>query len=480
MSFLSFLHKKSIIDEDLYEIAQRKSDKESYICDVLISSGEYDEEDIAKLKSEFFELQYTDLSEFSEYDGFDYSIFEQFTAIPFQISDKTIKIAISSPTDLEIKSEIEYNLALCEETRNARVIYYIASSSKIKKKLKELTDQPSLNIEQILLKAISLSASDIHITPFEKILQIVFRIDGILENYKTLDIDNFEQISISIKVMAKLDISENRRPQSGSFQKFNIDFRVSTHPTLFGENIVIRILNKDKSMILIDKIGFLREQVDYLKRICTFSNGMIIFCGPTGSGKTTSIYSLIETIDKKSRNVMTLEDPIEYKIAGIRQTEILQGVISFADGIRSILRQDPDVILIGEIRDKETAQMAIRASMTGHLVLTTVHANNSFGAISRLREFEIPDSLISENIISIIAQRLVRKKSGIGRTVISEILKISPKLKELICMGCNHSQLNAQAEKENFINLYEDCKIKLSNEMIFKQDAENLLLTDCE
>ena len=480
MSFLAFLRKKSLIDEDLYEIAQKKSDEESYICDVLISSGEYDEEDIAKLKSEFFELQYTDLSEFFEYAGFDYSIFEQFTAIPFQILDEIVKIAITSPTDLETKNEIEYNLALCEETRNARAVYYIASHSKIKKKFKELIDQPSLNIEQILLKAISLSASDIHITPFEKILQIMFRIDGILENYKILDMDNFEQISISIKVMAKLDISENRRPQSGSFQKFNIDFRVSTHPTLFGENIVIRILNKDKSMIVIDKIGFLQEQADYLKRICTFSNGMIIFCGPTGSGKTTSIYSLIETIDKKSRNIMTLEDPIEYKIAGIRQTEILQGVISFADGIRSILRQDPDVIFIGEIRDKETAQMAIRASMTGHLVLTTVHANNSFGAISRLREFEIPDSLISENIIAIIAQRLVRKKGGIGRTVISEIFKISPKLKELICMGCNHSQLKAQAEQETFKNLYDDCKIKLSNGVIFKQDAENLLLTDCE
>ncbi len=479
MSFLSFLHKKAIIDEDLYEIAQKKSDEESYICDVLISSGEYDEEDIAKLKSEFFGLQYTDLSEFSEYDGFDYSIFEQFTAIPFQISDSIIKIAISSPTNLETKGNIEYNLALCEETKNARTLYYIASRSKIKKKFKELIEQPSLNIEQILLKAISLSASDIHITPFEKMLQIMFRIDGILEKYKTLDIDNFEQICISIKVMAKLDISESRRPQSGSFQKFNIDFRVSTHPTLFGENIVIRILNKDKSMISIDKIGFLQEQVDYLKRICTFSNGMIIFCGPTGSGKTTSIYSLIETIDKKSRNIMTLEDPIEYKIAGIRQTEILPGVISFADGIRSILRQDPDVILIGEIRDKETAQMAIRASMTGHLVLTTVHASNSFGAISRLREFEIPDSLISENIISIIAQRLVRKKNGVGRTVISEILKITPKLKELIGMGYNHSQLNAQAEQENFKNLYEDCKIKLHNGIIFKQDAENLLLTNC-
>ena len=480
MSFLSFLHKKKIIDEDLYEIAQNKSDEESYICDVLISSGEYDEEDIAKLKSEFFELQYTDLSEFSECGGFNYSIFEPFMALPFEISDKAVKIAISAPDDIEAKNHIEYDLALCDKTKSAKVLYYIASRSKIKKKFKEIANQPSFNIEQILLKAISSSASDIHITPFEKILQIMFRIDGILENYKTLDIDNFEQISISIKVIAKLDISENRRPQSGSFWKFNTDFRVSTHPTLFGENIVIRILNKDKSMILIDKIGFLPEQIDYLKRICTFSNGMIIFCGPTGSGKTTSIYSLIETMDKKSRNIMTLEDPIEYKIAGIRQTEILTGVISFADGVRSILRQDPDVILIGEIRDKETAQMAIRASMTGHLVLTTVHANNSFGAISRLREFEIPNSLISENIISIIAQRLVRKRSGTGRTIIAEILKISPKLKELIGMGYNHFQLNEQAEKEHFKNLYEDCKIKLAKGIIFQQDAENLLLTSCE
>ena len=201
MSFLAFLHQKKVIDDDLYEIARQKSDEESYICDVLISSGEYDEEDIAKLKSEFFELQYTDLSEFSEYAGFDYSVFEPFTALPFEISDQTVKIAISSPDDIETKNNIDYNLTLCEETRDARVIYYIASRSKIKKKFKEIANQPSLNIEQILLKAISSSASDIHITPFEKILQIMFRIDGILENYKTLDIDNFEQISISIKVM---------------------------------------------------------------------------------------------------------------------------------------------------------------------------------------------------------------------------------------------------------------------------------------
>lgn len=480
MSFLTFLRDKGIIDEDLYDIAQKKSDAISYIYDVLISAGEFDEEEIAKLKSEFFGLQYTDLSYFTKIDNIDYSSFEPFVALPFQISDTDVCIAISSPDDIENKNGVEYNLALYEKTKNIRPVYYVASYSKIRKKFKEITPQPNFNIEQIFIKAISMGASDIHITPFEKTFQIMFRVNGILENYKTLDIDDFEQICISIKVIAKLDISETRRPQSGSFRKFNIDFRISTHPTFCGENIVIRILNKDKSMIAIDKIGFSKEQANYLKQICTFSNGMIIFCGPTGSGKTTSIYSLIETMDKKSRNIMTLEDPIEYKIANVRQTEILPGVISFADGIRSILRQDPDVILLGEIRDKETAQMAIRASMTGHLVLTTVHANNSFGAISRLREFEIPNSLISENLISIIAQRLLRKKNGTGRTVVSEILKISPKLKELIGMGCDYSKLNAQAEKENFKNLYTDCKTKLSNGILSEQDANNILLTHCE
>ena len=466
MSFLDFLREKEIINDDLYKIARSKADEEAYICDILISAGKFDEEEIAQLKSEFFGFEYSDLSNFSKIDGMDYASLENIMALPFNLSGKTIAVAVNNPNDAKTKSNVIYNLALCETTKNATPLYYIASKNKIKQKFKELKEHKELNIEQILLKAITTSASDIHITPFEKLFQIVFRIDGILTEYKTLDIEQFSQISISIKVMAKLNISENRRPQSGSFRKGTIDFRVSTHPTLFGENIVIRILNKDKSIISIDKIGFSDEQSNYLKRICAFSNGMIIFCGPTGSGKTTSIYSLIETMNKKSRNIMTLEDPIEYKIANVKQTEIIPGVISFADGIRSILRQDPDVILIGEIRDKETAQMAIRASMTGHLVLTTVHANDSFGAISRLREFEIPTSLISENIISIIAQRLIRKKNKAGRTIISEILKFSPAFREYVYQGYGRIELEQQAFKENFKNLYEDCKSKVYNEIV--------------
>ena len=477
MSFVAFLRENGVISDDLYAIALAKPDAETYICDVLISAGELDEEEIATLKSKFFRVEYTDLSSFVLINGFDYASLEESLVIPFSTSDNTVQIAISSLDNLEAKSKVELNIALCEKTKNLAPHYYIASREKITRKFKEISDKSDTDIEKILLNATSASASDIHITPFDNTFQIMFRINGLLKQYRTLDIANFEQMCISIKVMAKLDISENRRPQSGCFQKGGIDFRVSTHPTFFGENIVIRILNKDKSIISIEKIGFCEEQINYLKQICTFLNGMIIFCGPTGSGKTTSIYSLIETMDKKGRNIMTLEDPIEYKITNVKQTEIVPGIITFADGIRSILRQDPDVILIGEIRDKETAQMAIRASMTGHLVLTTVHANDSFGAISRLREFEISDALIAENIIAIIAQRLLRKKDGTGRTIISELLKITPELKECISIG--YDSANLKKNVKNFKNITDDCKAKIREGIVSPQDARNVLLTNC-
>ena len=478
MSFLDFLKENGAINSDLYTIAASRFDGESYICDVLTSSGEYDEEGIAQLKSEFFVLRYTNLSTFSKIDGLDYATLENSLAIPFRVSNGTVEVAISDPNDLKAKNEVDYALSLCETTKKFKPIYYIGSKSKIKHKFSELNSRKQQCIDQILFEATEKSESDIHITPFEKTFKIMLRIDGELTEYRTLDINDFEKIKISTKVLANLDISENRRPQSGSFQRSNIDFRVSTHPTLFGENIVIRILNKDKSMIAIDKIGFSIEQTEYLKAICSLTNGMIIFCGPTGSGKTTSIYSMIETMDKIGRNIMTLEDPIEYKITNIKQTEIISGVISFADGIKSILRQDPDVILIGEIRDKETAKMAIRASMTGHLVLSSVHAVDSFGAISRFKEFGISDSLIAENLIAVISQRLIKKKNGSGRTAVSEILKINSKLKEQISKGANRAALEKQAYKENFENLYENCRAKVTNGIISKDDAETILLTE--
>lgn len=479
MSFLVFLHEKGVINRDLYELASGRADRDTYICDVLVSNGEFDSEGIAKLRSEFFGLEYTDLKSFDQIDGLIYNDLETVLAIPFESHDGYTWVAIYDPDNLDAINTVDYALTLCETTRNSKLVYCIASKEKIKQKFREINAKNEYSIEQILLEATTQAASDIHITPFEKIFKIMFRIDGILVDHKIFDISEFKQLSIAIKVLAKLDISENRRPQSGSFQNGNIDFRISTHPTFYGENIVIRILNKDKSLILIDKIGFSPEQITYLKSVCSFSNGMIIFCGPTGSGKTTSIYSLIETMDKKGRNIMTLEDPIEYKISNVRQTEIIPGVISFADGIRSILRQDPDVILIGEIRDNETAKMAVRASMTGHLVLSTIHANDSFGVISRLREFEIPDSLIADNLISVISQRLIRKKAARGRTIVSEILKITQTLKELIYNGENKAELEKQAKSEGFNRIYDDCRSKIQAGIISTEDAWATLSINC-
>jgi type II secretory ATPase GspE/PulE/Tfp pilus assembly ATPase PilB-like protein len=206
---------------------------------------------------------------------------------------------------------------------------------------------------------------------------------------------------------------------------------------------------------------------------------MIIFCGPTGSGKTTSIYSLLETMDKKSRNIMTLEDPVEYRISSVKQTEIVRGVIEFADGVRSILRQDPDVILIGEIRDEETAKMAIRASMTGHLVLTTIHANDCFGVIARLREFDISNSLIADNIVAVIAQRLIRKHRTTGRTIVSEILKVSEKLNSLIYEGASMQKLKEHAVTvDGFKSMLEDCIAKIKLGLIDEACAASIIRRD--
>ncbi|MDR1289194.1 MAG: type II/IV secretion system protein [Holosporales bacterium] len=470
MSFLEFLRQKSVINDDLYQIVSDKTgDVFSYVYDLLVSIGDISENELSKLKAEFFELEYTDLSDFSRINDLDYATLERYLTLPFRISPGCVHIAIDDPGNIEAKDKVRCCLSSCNGFAHLGPIYYVAKKSDIRDKFDELNDAKSSHMTKIISEAIRRNASDVHITPFDKTFTIMFRIDGLLERIKIISIDEFERLAISLKVSAKLDIAETRRPQSGHFQINNTDLRISTHPTSFGENIVIRVLNKDKSLIAIESLGFSDEQVLHLKEISSRQHGMIIFCGPTGSGKTTSIYSLLETMDKMTRNIMTLEDPVEYKIQNVRQTEIKHGLINFADGVKSILRQDPDVILIGEIRDKETAKMAIRASMTGHLVLTTIHANDSFGAIARLKEFEISPSLIAENVITIVAQRLVRKKSTCGRTVISEILKIDENLSNMIYSESSKHDLQKYAiDNLGFKSISEQYQEKLLTGLVLE------------
>jgi len=269
-------------------------------------------------------------------------------------------------------------------------------------------------INAILSEAIKASASDIHIEPFERYLSIRFRVDGVLQEILKPSEKMAPMLNARIKVMSNLDIAEKRVPQDGrmSLQLGDkwIDIRVSTLPSSYGERIVLRILDKAETQLGLEQLGMTSKVLSDVKEILKRQNGIILVSGPTGSGKTTTLYSALNILNDKTRNILTVEDPIEYGLEGVGQTQVNTKVgMTFAKGLRAILRQDPDVVMVGEIRDLETAKISIQASLTGHLVLSTVHTNDSVGVITRLRDMGIESYLLSSSLKGVLAQRLVRK-----------------------------------------------------------------------
>jgi type II secretory ATPase GspE/PulE/Tfp pilus assembly ATPase PilB-like protein len=310
-------------------------------------------------------------------------------------------------------------------------------------------------VNTILKDAVLKNASDIHIQPEEGSARIRLRIDGHLQNYRTLSLDDMPFIVNRIKVLSNLNITETRRPQSGSFQNIiaghDVDIRVSIHCTTMGESTVLRILDKSRPLRTLEELGFDEEECVKLRQSINQPHGLILCCGPTGSGKTTTLYALLQEINHSTRNVMTLEDPVEYVIPGIRQSQV-QGDVSFADGVRSLLRHDPDVILIGEIRDSETAQIAIRAALTGHLVLSSVHTADVWSIPARLMDLGVSPIQLTGQIICGVNQRLVAnpcpkcggekckacKHTGVeGRRVDAEVILFSTPMQRAIAKGAD-------------------------------------------
>ena len=265
----------------------------------------------------------------------------------------------------------------------------------------------------LLVDAVKRGSSDIHFEPEFAFLRIRYRIDGVLEQIRSLHKNYWPGIAVRIKVISGMNIAETRAPQDGRLSlNLNgrpVDFRVSSQPTIWGENIVLRVLDREKSIINLEQMKLPRSVMAKLNLMLARPEGILVLTGPTGSGKTTTLYSLLAKLNVESVNIMTLEDPVEYPVAMMRQTSVSEmAKIDFANGIRSIMRQDPDIILVGEIRDRETAEMAFRAAMTGHQVFTTLHTNSALGAFPRLLDIGIAPDIMAGNIIGIIAQRLVR------------------------------------------------------------------------
>ncbi len=280
--------------------------------------------------------------------------------------------------------------------------------------LDDTSDAPIIKlVNHIISQSIKARASDIHIEPYQESFKVRYRVDGIL--YDLLTPPKWIQASLisRIKVMAKMNIAEKRLPQDGRINlkigNQEIDVRVSTIPTSFGERVVMRLLNKTSSLMTLSELGLDAEMLETVKKLVVSPNGMILMTGPTGSGKTTTLYAVLSSINSPDINIITIEDPIEYQIEGISQIQVNPKIdLTFARGLRSIVRQDPDVVLVGEIRDHETAEIAVQSALTGHLVFSTLHTNDSAGAITRLVDIGIEPFLISSSVIAVAAQRLVR------------------------------------------------------------------------
>jgi general secretion pathway protein E len=293
---------------------------------------------------------------------------------------------------------------------------YLSDDEEDVNHLRDLASEaPVIRLVNLLInRALEQRASDIHIEPFEHELKVRYRIDGVLHDVETPARRLQAAIVSRIKIMAKLNIAERRLPQDGRIKLRlmgkEIDLRVSTLPTLYGESVVLRILDRSSIVVNLESLGFPEDILEQFERLITKPYGMILVTGPTGSGKTTTLYGALDKINSPDKKIITIEDPVEYQLLGVNQIHVKPQIgLTFANGLRSIVRQDPDVIMVGEIRDAETAEIAIQAALTGHLVFSTLHTNDAAGAVARLLEMGVEDYLLASSLLGVLAQRLVRK-----------------------------------------------------------------------
>jgi len=463
------------------------------------------------------------------------SVAQQHQILPISFGENSIYVAMSDPYDvvatdtlkrflkdknLQIKPMVTTSAILSEAIDAS---YGYASSIKdILDELeegKEQKDVSSLNekeafshpivrlVNALVFDAVKIGASDLHFEPEENFVRLRYRLDGVLFTAQILHKQHWNGISQRIKILSEMNIADKLSPQDGRFN-LNIggreaDFRVSSLPTVHGENIVLRVLDKSESIMPMENLGFSPENLEKLKIATSKPEGIIIVTGPTGSGKSTSLYSILNEINDVQVNIQTLEDPVEYSLPMIRQTHVREGVLEFADGIKALLRQDPDIIFIGEIRDHVTAEMALKAAMTGHQVYTSLHTNDSFGAIPRLLDLGLKPGMIAGAIIAVFAQRLARrlcknckqehtpnaeeceilgvdaanppqifkhKEGGCdmcngtgykGRVAVVEILLFDDDMDQLLARNESKAELKALAAKKGFKNMKDDGILKV-------------------
>ncbi|MFA5932163.1 MAG: GspE/PulE family protein [Candidatus Paceibacterota bacterium] len=561
----SILESKLVSKSDFEDAFKKAEAKKQKVGDVLLSLGKISEIDLKKIEAFVLGIPFINLNnqkiDFSVLSLIPEPIARNYNIVAYKKSDNSLEVAMLDADDLPVIDFIkkrsglkilprltdatsirsvlvQYRQSLKSEfqdiiqkeatafsTSSEESLSTQAGGEKIGEKseseLKEMAeDLPVVKIvDSLIFHAILQNASDVHIEPGEKELTVRYRIDGILHDAMVLDKNAGAGITARIKVLSNLKLDEKRLPQDGRFKieqnGEKISFRVSTLPTFFGEKTVIRILKENAHGFSLEKLGFHGEGLERIHDSLKQKTGMVLATGPTGSGKTTTLYTLLDLLNKPEVNISTVEDPIEYQMPRVNQTQVKPEIgLTFANGLRSLLRQDPDIVMVGEIRDGETAGLAINASLTGHLVLSTIHTNSAAGAIPRLMDMGVEPFLITATVKTIIAQRLVRRltpnkekyflssaeiknlekivdlnrvseflkvENVIGkndtwdkipfykavksaefedgyssRVGMHEVLKVTATIREMIIKGSSQDEIEAQAKKEGMMTMIED------------------------
>jgi len=524
------LVKKGIItQEQLQKVLEyQKNNKQKKFMDILYDAKMISKDLYLKLLAEDLNVDFVKNLDNLRLRNINipYTILKQTQAVPFHIGVDEVKIAMVNPLDWNAQSyfkrffpdkKIEFLLAHKEDVQKALNIIENREKLKslienVKRELRGAESRGESAVYQLMIyiikNAIEKNASDIHIEAEEDGAVVRFRILGKLREFIDFDYEIFNALDSRIKLEAKMDVSEKRKPQDGGFMvKFDIgqfDFRVSTLPTIWGESIVIRILDKRNILKTLDEIGITEKNLSILRQALSKPNGIFLVTGPTGSGKSTTLYASLREIAKPDVKVITVEDPVEYKLNEIQQVPVNPKVgMTFAGALRSILRQDPDIIMIGEIRDVETLEIAIKAALTGHLVLSTLHTNDAVGAISRMIDMGAEPYLIAAALIGVEAQRLVRTNCPyclepykpseaylepirpiigkdtvfyrgrgcekcdmtgyLGRTLITEIFLNDDKLESMIAKNKERVEIMRYLESQGFKKMFFDGIIKAKN-----------------
>ncbi|MBL4822664.1 MAG: type IV-A pilus assembly ATPase PilB [Colwellia sp.] len=546
-SVLSALSKEQLVPlTSIDDICADYSGNNKSFIRFLVEDKQFDGKEIAKILANKFGYPYIQLANFDTSlvpEGIrNEKLITKHNALPLFLRGKVLFVAMSDPTNIDALEEIQFNtgfsteLILTDELGLQRCIDKVLedesdalditdidaeelSGLEVQQDKKEddakggADDAPIVVfINKILLDAIKKGASDLHFEPYEKTFRIRFRIDGILSEIARPPVSLSSRMAARLKVMSKLDIAERRVPQDGRIKlalskKKSIDFRVSTLPTMWGEKVVMRILDSSSAMLGIDMLGYDPAQKKIYMEALEQPQGMILVTGPTGSGKTVSLYTGLNILNTPERNISTAEDPVEINLEGINQVQINNRAgLTFPSALRSFLRQDPDIIMVGEIRDLETAEIAIKAAQTGHLVLSTLHTNSAAETLTRLLNMGVPSYNVASSVTIIIAQRLARrlcpqcktqeqlsdvqlaeqgfpndKLSEIklfkavgceqctdgykGRVGIYEVIKISPTISAIIMEGGNSLDIANQCQKEGYNNLRQSGLIKAMSGM---------------